>query len=190
MTGFASVKISSRLPAARRCISQFPLTRRWRWPSVRDARLISTKQWPIIVRRSRHVLPPNSTKGRAMYFYSHLHAFFTASIIYVVAFLLACISWFNLSDSLRRSGAWLVVLAFVVHTAGLVFRMVLEKRPPVTNLYSSAIFIGWGAVVLGMILERFYRDGIGTVVASVVGFSHAYHRAQFGDWREFNQWWR
>jgi ABC-type transport system involved in cytochrome c biogenesis permease subunit len=110
-------------------------------------------------------------KGAREYFYSHLHAFFTASIIYVVAFLLACISWFNLSDSLRRSGAWLVVLAFVVHTAGLVFRMVLEKRPPVTNLYSSAIFIGWGAVVLGMILERFYRDGIGTVVASVVGFS-------------------
>jgi hypothetical protein len=38
-------------------------------------------------------------------------------------------------------------------------------------LYSSAIFIGWGAVVLGIILERFYRDGIGTVVASLIGFS-------------------
>src|SRR4026209_1909510 len=75
-----------------------------------------------------------------------------------------------MSDSLRRSGAWLVVIAFVVHTTGLIFRMVLENRPPVTNLYSSAIFIGWGAVVLGMILERFYRDGIGTVVASFVGF--------------------
>ena len=33
---------------------------------------------------------------------------------------------------------------------GLVYRMVLEGRPPVTNLYSSAIFIGWGACLLGI----------------------------------------
>ena len=51
----------------------------------------------------------------------------------------------NLSESLRRSAFYLVVLAGLVHTFGLVFRMVLEGRPPVTNLYSSAIFIGWGA---------------------------------------------
>ncbi|HSH95695.1 MAG TPA: cytochrome c biogenesis protein CcsA [Roseimicrobium sp.] len=30
--------------------------------------------------------------------------------------------------------------------------------------------MGWGAVILGMILERFYKDGIGSVVASSMGF--------------------
>src|SRR6266478_4721263 len=63
-----------------------------------------------------------------------------------------------------------MALAWIVHTFGLVFRMYLEGRPPVTNLYSSAIFIGWGAVVLGMALERIYHDGIGTVVGSLAGF--------------------
>jgi cytochrome c-type biogenesis protein CcsB len=48
--------------------------------------------------------------------------------------------------------------------------MVLEGRPPVTNLYSSAIFIGWGAMILGLVLERIYRVGIGLIVASVAGF--------------------
>jgi cytochrome c-type biogenesis protein CcsB len=48
--------------------------------------------------------------------------------------------------------------------------MALEGRPPVTNLYSSAIFIGWGAMVLGLVLERIYRVGIGSVVASLAGF--------------------
>jgi ABC-type transport system involved in cytochrome c biogenesis permease subunit len=113
---------------------------------------------------------PELNKTSREYFFNHLQPFYKASIVYVMAFLLACFSWFNLSEPLRRSAAWLVVLAFVVHTFGLVFRMVLENRPPVTNLYSSAIFIGWGAVVLGMILERFYRDGIGTVVAALLGF--------------------
>ena len=76
----------------------------------------------------------------------------------------------NLSESLRRSAFYLVILAGLVHTFGLVFRMALEGRPPVTNLYSSAIFIGWGAMVLGLILERIYRVGIGSVVASLAGF--------------------
>ncbi len=48
--------------------------------------------------------------------------------------------------------------------------MILEGRPPVTNLYSSAIFVGWGSVLLGIFLERIYKDGIGTVVAGTVGF--------------------
>jgi ABC-type transport system involved in cytochrome c biogenesis permease subunit len=58
----------------------------------------------------------------------------------------------------------------VVHTAGLIFRMYLEGRPPVTNLYSSAIFVGWGAVLLGVVLERIFRNGIGSVTASAIGF--------------------
>jgi len=57
-----------------------------------------------------------------------------------------------------------------VHTIGLVWRMVLEGRPPVTNLYSSAIFIGWGAVVLGLGLERVFRVGLGAAVAAMMGF--------------------
>src|SRR5260221_8237368 len=115
-------------------------------------------------------------KGRAEFYYNDVKAFLHAIIIYVVAFILAamavlCLSATpNLSESLRRSAFYLVILAGVVHTFGLVFRMVLEGRPPVTNLYSSAIFIGWGALVLGLIIERIYRIGIGSLVGSLAGF--------------------
>jgi len=61
-------------------------------------------------------------------------------------------------------------LAGLVHTFGLIFRMCLEGRPPVTNLYSSAIFIGWGAMVLGLALESVYKLGLGNVVSSFAGF--------------------
>jgi ABC-type transport system involved in cytochrome c biogenesis permease subunit len=63
-----------------------------------------------------------------------------------------------------------VLLTGLVHTFAIVFRMVLEGRPPVTNLYSSAIFIGWGCVVLGLILERVFAVGLGAAVASFAGF--------------------
>jgi len=115
-------------------------------------------------------------KGRAEFYYNEVKAFLHAMIIYLFAFLLAGGSLAtlsllpNLSESLRRSAFYLVVLGGVVHTFGLVFRMVLEGRPPVTNLYSSAIFIGWGTMVLGLVLERIYRVGIGNLVAALAGF--------------------
>ncbi len=116
------------------------------------------------------------SKGRSEFYFNDIKAFFHAMIIYLCAFLLAVGALLtfalspNLSESLRRSAFYLVLLAGVVHTFGLVFRMILEGRPPVTNLYSSAIFIGWGAMVLGSGLERIYRLGIGSAVASFAGF--------------------
>jgi ABC-type transport system involved in cytochrome c biogenesis permease subunit len=91
-------------------------------------------------------------------------------VIYVLAGLLAIFSWFNLSETLRRAAVWLIALAFFIHTTGLIYRIVLQGRPPVTNLYSAAIFVGWGAVVLGLILEKFHKNGIGAVVSAGIGF--------------------
>ncbi|HSU56571.1 MAG TPA: cytochrome c biogenesis protein CcsA, partial [Candidatus Dormibacteraeota bacterium] len=115
-------------------------------------------------------------KGRAEFFFNDIKAFLHATIIYVMAFVLAGFALVtlnmlpSLSEALRRSAFYLIILAGIVHTFGLIFRMVLEGRPPVTNLYSSAIFIGWGAMVLGILLERIYRIGIGNIVAGFAGF--------------------
>ena len=109
-------------------------------------------------------------KGASEYFFNRMLAFKRAMYIYITAFLLILVYWFNFNNTWRRGAFWLVAIAFVIHTAGLIFRMVLEARPPVTNLYSSAIFIGFGSVVLGMVLERFHRNGIGLAVASSIGF--------------------
>ncbi|MGA2242052.1 MAG: cytochrome c biogenesis protein CcsA [Verrucomicrobiota bacterium] len=113
---------------------------------------------------------PQIKKADREFFFSTMQPFYKATVIYVLALVLALFSWFNLSDWLRRSAFYLIGLAWVIHTTGLVFRMYLEGRPPVTNLYSSAVFIGWAAVILGMVLEKIYRDGIGCVVAAFAGF--------------------
>ena len=126
-------------------------------------------------------------KARAEVFFNQMEPFYNAMVIYILAGLLAIFSWFNLSETLRRCSVWLIGLAFLIHTTGLIYRMVLEGRPPVTNLYSSAIFIGWGAVVLGMILEKFYKNGIGCVVSAGIGFITliiAHHLALEGDTME------
>lgn len=126
-------------------------------------------------------------KAGAEAFFNRMQPFYNAMVIYVLAGLLGLFFWFNLSETLRRTAVWLIALGLIIHTTGLVFRMVLEGRPPVTNLYSSAIFIGFGAVVLGLILERIFRNGIGAVVASGIGFISliiAHHLALTGDTME------
>ena len=120
--------------------------------------------------------PKELRKGQAEFYFNNVKPFLHAMIIYIFAFVLAwgALLTFTVtprfSEGLRRSAFYLVILAGLVHTFGLVFRMALEGRPPVTNLYSSAIFIGWGTMVLGLVLEKIYRVGIGSVVASLAGF--------------------
>ena len=94
------------------------------------------------------------------------------------------------SRTLNRSAFYLLLLALAIHTFGLVSRMYLQERPPVTNLYSSAIFIGWGAVIVALILERIFRDGIGAACAGAIGFITliiAHHLAGSGDTLEMLQ---
>ncbi len=113
--------------------------------------------------------------------------FYTSSLIYVLAFLLAVFSWLKWPDTLGRAAFWLVALAWVMATVGIGVRMWLEHRPPVTNLYSSALFVGWGAVALCLVLEAVYRNAIGSVAAGLIGFATlliAHHLALGGDTME------
>ena len=119
--------------------------------------------------------------------FNHAQPFYQASILLVLAFLLAVVSWLIWPDVLTRSAFWVAALACVLATAGIVTRMWLESRPPVTNLYSSALFVGWAAMVLGLVLERFFKNGIGTVTASAIGFMClviAHHLSFGGDTME------
>ncbi|MCI0459884.1 MAG: cytochrome c biogenesis protein CcsA [Gemmataceae bacterium] len=104
-------------------------------------------------------------------FFNHFAPFYACSVVYVLVFMLACLSWAVPPDTVRRSAFWLAVVAVLVHTWALLARMYLMDRPFVfvTNLYSSAIFIGWMCVVLGLVLEWIYRNGIGAAVAGATG---------------------
>ena len=132
---------------------------------------------------------PELKKAASERRFNQYEPFYKAMVVYISALLCALIFWVRPKawETVRRCAVWLVALALVVHTSGLIYRMVLEGRPPVTNLYSSAIFIGWGACILGLVLERFWRNGVGVVVSSVVGFITliiAHHLSLSGDTME------
>jgi len=126
------------------------------------------------------VTPAELAKVRLETTYNRFAPFMQCIALYVIVFVLSALG-FILSatekkawgEALRRSASWVLYTTLIVHTGALLVRMSLMDRPLVfvTNLYSSAVFIGWGCVVLGMVLERIFPLGIGNAVAGVLGLA-------------------
>ena len=103
--------------------------------------------------------------------FNRVAPFKVSMVFYVAAGLAAMLSWLVLPRTLVRIGVAILVVTLVVHTLGIAARVHISGRPPVTNLYSSAVFIGWGAAVLALLLEPLLKHGLGVLVASVSGFA-------------------
>jgi ABC-type transport system involved in cytochrome c biogenesis permease subunit len=128
--------------------------------------------------------PKQVRKARIETLFNSAQPFYAGMWIYLGAFFFAALSWFRWTEPARRTAFGLVALAWVIATIGIATRMWLEGRPPVTNLYSSALFIGWGSVALCLVLESLFRNAIGTAAAGMIGFATliiAHHLALAGD---------
>ncbi|HEY6006139.1 MAG TPA: cytochrome c biogenesis protein CcsA [Anaeromyxobacter sp.] len=119
--------------------------------------------------------------------FNRAEPFYVGIIIYVLAFLFVAASWLWWPDVLRPAGFGFFVAGTLVHTVGLGARIFLQGRPPVTNLYSSAVFVGWVAIIVGVVLERMYRRGFATAVSAAIGVVTliiAHHLSTDGDTME------
>jgi ABC-type transport system involved in cytochrome c biogenesis permease subunit len=135
-------------------------------------------------------MPSEMRKARLEVWFNNFAPFFQCQCLYVLVGLLAILSWLSWPEALRRSAFFLAVGVAAVHTLALVLRMYIQGRPPVTNLYSSAVFIGWGCVLLCLAIEYLYRNGLGTACGAVLGFSTlviAHHLGGSGDTLEMMQ---
>ncbi|MBY0231145.1 MAG: cytochrome c biogenesis protein CcsA [Gemmataceae bacterium] len=116
-------------------------------------------------------LPTEASKARQEAWFNHAAPFYRSAALYVLAFALAVLSWVAAPRALFRSATALMALVLVLHTFALIYRMWLTGRPPVVNLYGSAVFIGWGCTVTCLLLDwLIYRNGIATAVGALLGF--------------------
>jgi len=128
-----------------------------------------------------------AARARSEALFHRANLFGAAMALYILAALGALVHWIRPDDRWRRAGCGLAAASVLIHTVALAWRMILEGRPPVTNLYSSAIFIGWAAALLGLVLERARGQGAGVAVAGIGGFCSliiAHHLSIGGDTME------
>ncbi len=116
--------------------------------------------------------PVGKTIGSRVEFEAWYNKFnpFTQSIAYYsIAVVLTLLSFVFFRQSFRRAAFWICAVVFIVHTVALVMRIYISQRPPVINLYSSAVYIGWAAVLSGLIIEKLYPIRLGLLVGGVMG---------------------
>jgi len=130
---------------------------------------------------------PQLSKVKAETRFNSAQPFYTSMTLYAFAFFLAVFAWLVWPAPLGKSAFWFVAIAWILSTVGIAARMWIEGRPPVTNLYSSALFVGWGAVGLCLFIEAMYKNAVGSAAAGVIGFSTlliAHHLSLSGDTME------
>ncbi len=113
---------------------------------------------------------PRLSRTSLEFLFNHAQPFYTAAALYVLVILIGFVSWLVWPDVLARCGLSVCFVAWLLTTAGMVARMYIESRPPITNLYSSALGVCWFGVGLALVLERVFRNSIGNVVAGLLGF--------------------
>ncbi len=92
-----------------------------------------------------------------------------AMILYLITLVLGLV-YFAVNLPRLRQVVWgMLIIALVVHTVAITCRIVITGRAPVINIYSSAVFIGWAAVLFGVLVERIFRYGVGNLLASAAG---------------------
>jgi ABC-type transport system involved in cytochrome c biogenesis permease subunit len=110
------------------------------------------------------------SRAKFEYWFNAVQPFYKSIVLYLISFLFVSLSWIFLKKPLYLGASHFLKWALFIHTFGLISRMILQWRPPVTNLYSSAIFVGWIAVIIGIYLEKYFRNKMGIFIASFIGF--------------------
>ncbi len=101
--------------------------------------------------------------------YNAAKPFLWAKVFYILAFIFFVVSFISSRLLWYRLAACSVVLGFLPHTLGLMARIIIMARPPVSNLYETFIFVGFIAVLLGLAIEYFNKQWLGIVTAAISG---------------------
>ena len=112
-------------------------------------------------------------------FYNKANFFVWARVFYGLAFFVFLFSLFLSGTALRKAAFGFVIAGFIPHTIALILRIIIMARPPVTNLYETFIFVGFIAVLLGIIIELIHKQWLGILVSSVCGIVLLFISAKF-----------
>lgn len=111
---------------------------------------------------------PDIKKVKFEVHYNDFHPFmwswiaYLAGVLFFVAYAVRGYGWQSLLG-------WVFLgIGFFLHTYGMGLRTYLAGRPPVSNMYETVVWVPWGAVLFGFILERIQKSKIVLISSAVI----------------------
>ena len=102
-------------------------------------------------------------------FYQQNSPFTWSIMFYIFAFIFFVVSFASSKPLWYNLGLLSVIAGFIPHVLGLVMRIIIMARPPVSSLYETFIFVGFIAVSLGLMIEYYNRQWMGIITAAISG---------------------
>ncbi|MGB7250284.1 MAG: cytochrome c biogenesis protein CcsA [Phormidesmis sp.] len=91
-------------------------------------------------------------------FFNHFHPFAKAWQLYGLAFVvMLVVLWVKPLENLYWGAMGLFVAGVAVQSYGFWLRMQIAGRPPVTNMYESVVWVGFGISAIALAFELIYR---------------------------------
>ncbi len=91
--------------------------------------------------------------------YQKSHPFRWAWILYAVAGIILLTASGGWMKTAYRAAWFFAGCGFILQAAGLLSRVLIAGRPPVTNMYESVIWVAFGTILFSLIFESIYRAG-------------------------------
>ncbi len=117
---------------------------------------IANKLQTDLASLSPEVYPSLATLAREVRFYG-LHPFAKAWMLYGLAFVAMLIVTLFESVQFYWGAIAIFSTGLLIHGYGFIERMQIAGRPPVTNMYESVIWVGFGISAIALLFELIYR---------------------------------
>ena len=91
--------------------------------------------------------------------------FFKKSLIFfIISIIILGLYWIIKNDLFRKFSLGLLSIGFFIHTLGIINRMLIMSRPPVTTLYESILFVCFVLIFISIIFELIRKDSLGLFI--------------------------
>ena len=102
--------------------------------------------------------------------YNRIDPFYKSKFFFGFSIIFLLFSFVFLKEWFYRLSLFLLSSGFLLTLFGVILRMYIRSRPPVTNLYETFVFTGLTTALLGIILEIFKKRNIGIFTGSFASF--------------------
>jgi ABC-type transport system involved in cytochrome c biogenesis permease subunit len=127
------------------------------------------EEFKALARAENPAAYPSDTRMNIELHYNQFHPFQYAWIVYLLGAVCCFLAWILGKQAFYKPAWALVILGMLLHVYGFALRVYIAGRPPVSNMYETVVWVGFGTVLFSVIIEAMYRWRFILLAGSLVG---------------------
>lgn len=111
--------------------------------------------------------------------FTKLNPFFWGELLFGISLLFFLFSFLFKTKMLYSLSLSSLCVATLLQTGGILLRIIILSRPPVSNLYETFIFVSFVSALTGLLIEKMNKKWIGIIIGSIGGLAFSLIATRF-----------